>query len=82
MYSRKWTRRPSLCLFLLLMTVGMVGCDQAQLDALRRHTRTAEDVAATTAEQNETWMTERRDRTLEQQILTDLANALRGRTQE
>jgi hypothetical protein len=38
--------------------------------------------AATTAEQNETWMTERRDRTLEQQILTDLANALRGRTQE
>jgi len=36
--------------------------------------------AATTAEQNEAWMTERRDRTLEQQLLADIENALRGRS--
>jgi hypothetical protein len=34
--------------------------------------------AATTAEQNEAWMTERRDRELEQQLLADIDKALHG----
>lgn len=46
------------------------------------HQTPGEMEAATTAEQNETWITERRDRTLEQQLLTDIDNALRGRAAE
>ena len=42
------------------------------------HQTPAELEAATTAEQNESWITERRDRALEQQLLTDIDNALRG----
>ena len=37
----------------------------------------AELEAATTPEQNESWITERRDRGLEQRILSDILNALR-----
>lgn len=46
------------------------------------HQTPGELEAATTAEQNEAWMTERRDRALEEQILADIVNALQGRPAE
>ncbi len=43
------------------------------------HQTPAELEAATTAEQNEAWITERRDHALEHQLLTDIHDALHGR---